>query len=134
MWHSGGVARADHHAREAGIFQEARRALAASGSGDPEFLYNLLLSFMEHVPKACVPARGFDPLSASKVDPDKVGNSHVISTSYNGISGVNFQSRSPYITNGTNDRDINAVREIRGGSTFDAYSHLSLRERFRGFV
>lgn len=55
VWHSGGLPRAKTTiAKEAGIFQEALRALAASGSSDPEFLYNLLLSFMERVPKAGV--------------------------------------------------------------------------------
>jgi hypothetical protein len=55
VWHSGGLPRAKTTiAGNSGVFQDSLRALADTTSDDPEFLYNLLLSFMERVPKAGV--------------------------------------------------------------------------------
>jgi HKD family nuclease len=55
VWHSSGLPRAKTTiAAKADIFQIALRALAASDSNDPAFLYNLLLRFMKRVPKAGV--------------------------------------------------------------------------------
>mgnify|MGYP004517188617 CR=1 FL=1 len=55
VWHSGGLHRAKTTiAAKASIFQEALRALAASKSNEPQLLYDLLLRYMENVPKAGV--------------------------------------------------------------------------------